>query len=225
MLMARVDTCCKVRVVTFPAAMHTRALMASFQITANLLNSYLGLDIREICSNEYNAADNNHCAHFVSHVLGLDFGMTCRRLVGRSHRHAPGANVRVHEIFAQCPQTEELVSCPTQGSALIFVSKSSNFTGTPTRLRNVPRKHIGILLNGTVWHYSNSRDRVITQTVSDFLYHYRRQRNALWIGALPHNARPQYYAGLQCSTSPAPLTATQSTLQQRVSSRAFDRVQ
>lgn len=167
-------------------------------ISAGLLDSYVGKDIADICSNRYGSSNINHCAHFVSHVLGLEFGMTCRQLVAQSRREAPGANVRVHEIFAECPEVQELLECPTTGAALIFVSAPGNFRGQPVAMRNVPRKHIGILFNGKVWHYSNGRDRVITQIVSDFLRHYPRQTNALWIGSLPGSASPRLFQGLAC---------------------------
>lgn len=168
-------------------------------ITAQMLDSYLGLSMADICSNGYVSAAENHCAHFVCHALQLDFGVTCRQLVGRHQLQAAGANVRVQEVFARCPHVEELLACPTFGTALIFISAPGNFRGTPVALANVPKKHIGILHNGTVWHYSNSRSRVVTQTVSDFMRHYPTQTNALWLGDFPADAAPQRYAGLSCS--------------------------
>lgn len=154
-----------------------------------LLNSYLNKSMREICPYGLDDRSNNHCAHFVSHVLQLSFGCTCAYLKGRGGSFG-AANVRVHEIFEKCPTTTELKMSPTVGKSLLFVSKHTNFRGTPARLSNVRKKHIGILLNGTVWHYSNSRNKVITQSVSEFLFHYSRQRNSLWIGAFPSSAVP-----------------------------------
>ncbi|MGE3181761.1 MAG: hypothetical protein AB7N71_09030 [Phycisphaerae bacterium] len=167
-------------------------------VTEHLLSSYLGRDIAEICSNSFANRRENHCAHFVSHVLDLQFGKTCRELVSRNNRFAPGANVRVQEIFARCPAVEALDHCPTRGSALIFVSEERNFQGAPMVLRNVPKKHIGILLNGNVWHYSNTRDKVVQQSVAEFFYHYPQQRNALWLGTLPPTSQPTPFQGLAC---------------------------
>ena len=152
-----------------------------------LLNSYLGYSMRDICPHGLDARNNNHCAHFVSHFLQLSFGCTCASLKGRGSSYG-AANVRVHEIFEKCPTTTELRMCPTVGQGLIFVSKHTNFSGTPVRMRNIPKKHVGLLLNGIVWHYSNLRNKVITQTVSDFLFHYSRQRNSLWIGTFLSSA-------------------------------------
>lgn len=158
-------------------------------ITRPLLDTYVGHSIAEICPHGFDATTGNHCAHFVCHALQLDFGLTCAAM--RGARGAFGAaNIRVQETFARCPSTREIRECPTTGHGLIFVSAPSNFRGTPTQIRNVPRKHIGIVLNGIVWHYSNTRNRVVTQTVGEFLSHYRRQQNALWWGALPPAARP-----------------------------------
>lgn len=162
-------------------------------MTLDILQSYAGQTIADICPHGFDDSDDNHCAHFVAHVLQLHFGMTCGRLKGM--RDAPAAaNVRVQEIFAECPETREVVSCPAVGEGLIFVSHRTSFRGTPTRIRNVPRKHIAIQLNGLVWHYSNTRDRVVSQSVGSFLEHYPRQQNALWWGAFPRVARVAAFA-------------------------------
>ncbi|MGE0482259.1 MAG: hypothetical protein AB7Q17_17515 [Phycisphaerae bacterium] len=169
--------------------------------TVMSLDDFLGKTIADFCSNGYTDTTDNHCAHFVCHALNLSFGMTCGQLVSASQRKNTGANVRVHELFARCPRVEELRQCPTVGSALIFVSEQRNFRGTPVELRNVPKKHVGILMNGRVWHYSNTQDKVVVQPASLFLFHYSGQQNALWIGELPPESMG---AGLSCR---APLAA------------------
>lgn len=165
-------------------------------MTVQLLNDYLGQGIRDICPHGFDAAGDNHCAHFVGHVLNLDFGLTCAAMKGRRGA-AAAANLRVHEIFARCRETREMVECPTTGEGLIFVSGERNFrqrAAQPVRLRNVRKKHIGIVLNGMVWHYSNRRGRVVQQPVGEFLSHYPRQQNALWWGTFPPVARPAWFA-------------------------------
>ena len=169
--------------------LHTRRPGAyckgAHMLSTSTLDTYLGKSISEICPYGYDSATDNHCAHFVAHSLQLEFGLTCAQMRGR----IGGANLRVHEVFAQCSNTREILECPTTGEGLIFVSDRTNFRGTPTQISNVPRKHIGILLDGRVWHYSNTRQRVVIQTVSEFLFHYPRQSNALWYGALPMQSR------------------------------------
>ena len=103
-------------------------------ITAPLLDSYLGLHIGRICPNG-NASDNdNHCAHFVSHVLSLAFGYTC----GPSRP----ACMRVHEIFARCRAPEALDACRSHyGTGILFVTGERNVTLATQTMVNVPRKH------------------------------------------------------------------------------------
>jgi hypothetical protein len=151
----------------------------------NVLNSYVGRPIAQICPHGYDRSADNHCAHFVSHVLQLDFGYTCAAARGRWG----GANLRVHELFAKCANTREILECPTTGEGLIFVSDRSHFRGTPTHIENVPKKHVGIVFNGRVWHYSNPRHQVVIQTVGEFLFHYPKLRDALWYGSLPIQSR------------------------------------
>src|ERR1044072_5116765 len=159
--------------------------MLSFPI----LDTYVGMSISQICPYGYDRSADSHCAHFVSHALQVSFGLTCASLRGM-RGSSSGANLRVREVFAQCPNTSEILACPTNGEGLIFVSKRTNFRGTPTQIARVRRKHVGIVLDGRVWHYSNRRRRVVVQTVGEFLFHYPRQNNALWYGALPTQSRP-----------------------------------
>ena len=155
-------------------------------LTPSLLDTYVGHSISEICPHGYDNTGYNHCAHFASHVMQIDFGYTCARARGRMG----GANLRVQELFARCPDTREVLECPTTGEGLIFVSDRSNFSGAPTTIANVRRKHVGVMLNGRVWHYSNTQHRVVVQAVGQFLSHYPRQHNALWFGSFPSLCRP-----------------------------------
>ena len=107
-----------------------------------------------------------------------------------------GGSILVSDLFDITPNVRELVDCPTTGQGLIYVSAPGNFEqiGSNTyRIRTVRKRHVGVLLNGFVWHYKNSRNRVVAQPVSEFLSHYRRQTNALWIGDLPAGSRPVAY--------------------------------
>jgi hypothetical protein len=158
-------------------------------LTQILLDSYLGRHISEVCPNGYADDANNHCAHFVNHVLGLSFGVTCHR--------QDGANLRVHETFDQSPNTRELNETPVSIEALIFISAPQNFIRRPdgaASLSNVPRKHIGLFLDGVVWHYSNSRRQVIKQILAEFIRHYPSQVNALWVGDLPPGSAPTMFS-------------------------------
>lgn len=56
------------------------------------LESTVGKTIADFCGSGYTDAAINHCAHFVSHHLKLQFEMTCSKLTGRGR---DGGNVRV----------------------------------------------------------------------------------------------------------------------------------
>ena len=164
-------------------------------INETLLNSWLGKSMTDICLNGYDDTTHNHCAHFVAHAMNLHFGYTCKHHRGGTNL---GANLRVHEIFDQCSGKQEIIQTGPTLSGLVFISASTNFVtrGGSTTLRNVPRKHIGVIHNAYVWHYSNTNDQVVKQIMSEFLFHYRNQRNSLWFGKVPATARPIHFG--QC---------------------------
>ena len=94
-------------------------------------------------------------------------------------------------MFAQCATKQEIPKTGPGLSGIIFVSGQGSFvtTGGTTRLSNVPKKHIGFILNSMVWHYSNSQNKVIKQTTTAFRRHYSGQTNALWFGSMPLSGR------------------------------------
>lgn len=160
------------------------------------LNSFMGKSMKEICPNGFDDEKSSHCAHFVSHALNIQVGFTCDGLTPKEMHHGDGASVRVHEIFAACPAKMEYTKQLKRRSGLMFISGKDNFptVGRETTLKNVPKKHIGIFHQGTVWHYSNTRNKVITQTPEEFIHHYRGQTNALWLGTVPAGAIQKFEA-------------------------------
>ena len=67
----------------------------------------------------------------------------------------------------------------------MFLTRASN-VNLPARSRaNVPRKHVGIFLDGLIWHYSNSQQRVVKQLPAQFANHYPSPDNAMFFGTLP----------------------------------------
>jgi hypothetical protein len=152
-------------------------------ITQQLLDGYLGKAIGAICQNGYNSNHDNHCAHFVSHVLGYKFGTTCQ-LMGTGN--GPAANLRVQEVFPKCPAAGVWSLRPaTLSPCLVFITRASNVNLATKVMANVPRKHIGIYLNGFIWHYSNRLHKVIKETPSQFKLHYAPPDNAMFYGSLP----------------------------------------
>jgi hypothetical protein len=152
-------------------------------ITQQQLNAFLSKPIGQICPNGYTNDADNHCAHFVSHAMGYGFGATCRMM---SRGTQPGANIRVQEVFAQCPSVGTWDSRPnTLPSCLVFITRASNVDLANKVMNNVPRKHVGIFMTGMIWHYSNSQRKVVQQTPEQFSHHYAAPDNAMFFGSLP----------------------------------------
>ena len=122
--------------------------------------------ISAICDGEFHSNSSNHCAHFVSHIAGFEFTYNCRQHQGGS---GTPANIRVHEIFAECPLVGNWVNADFNQELLVFVTKKSNVDLANKKMRNVPQKHVGIHSRGMVYHYSNSQDKVVKWTPDKFL--------------------------------------------------------
>lgn len=147
------------------------------------LDAYVGKHIGDICPCDYENDVDNHCAHFVSHAMGFAFGFTCKDMTGKGDK---GASIRVHEVFSMCPEVGEWERgvCP-KPAGLAFVTSRSNVNLDQKRMTNVPRKHIGIFLGSTVWHYSNKRDKVVKQTIDEFRHHYTGKNITVFWGTFP----------------------------------------
>jgi len=120
-------------------------------IQSRLLES-VDKSIDRICPNSFHDFSQNHCAHFVSHVADLDFSFNCREFKGGSGQPA---NVRVHEIFANCPLVGNWADAPTANGKplLIFVTRRNNVRISDKFMGNIPQKHVGIYADGHVFHY------------------------------------------------------------------------
>jgi hypothetical protein len=152
-------------------------------ITQQQLSGYLGKSIGQICPNGYANGADNHCAHFVAHVLGYRYGVTCQVM---SHGKLPGVSIRVQEIFPRCPLVGAWSLRPAAlTTCLVFITRASNVNLATKVMSNVPRKHIGIFFEGFVWHYSNSQQKVVRQTPAQFAGHYAPPDNAMFYGSMP----------------------------------------
>lgn len=123
----------------------------------------------------------NHCAHYVSHIMGYDsipgpdgrvahcknrfWTPPAMRVVGH-------ANIRVNDLFNACPSTGLLNDKPADlTECLIFVTIERNLQSTADgfSMGSKQYKHIGILKTGNVWHYSNTGQRVVFQPTAEFV--------------------------------------------------------
>lgn len=144
---------------------------------------YLGKHIKDICGNGFHKESDNHCAHFVSHVKSIQVGLLCRQMTGQG---TGGASIRVHEIFARCPQVGKWDARPATASmCLAFVTDERNVDLARKKMTNVPRKHVGIFQGGFVYHYSNSQNKVVKQTPEQFKRHYSGDTIAVFYGTFP----------------------------------------
>jgi hypothetical protein len=151
------------------------------------LSSTVGKTIADFCKNRFHEAAENHCAHFVSHVLGLDVGYDCKLMRGGAH---PGASIRVQELFAACPQVGAFADAPN-APCLVFVTRRTNVDIGRHRMLNVPQKHVGIFDGTWIYHYSNTQDKVVAQEPQAFLARFQGTYSgpqALFYGTIPANA-------------------------------------
>jgi hypothetical protein len=151
-------------------------------ITETALNGYLGKHISAICTVGYTSNSDNHCAHFVSHALGYQFGATCRLMASGSG--TPGS-IRVQELFARCLEVGQWDQMPASLlSGLVFITNAANVHLRSRTMDNVPRKHVGIFFGAhhNIWHYSNQDRKVVCQTPAQFSLHYGAPDNAMFWG-------------------------------------------
>lgn len=152
------------------------------------LRDSLDKTISDFCQNKFTDSSENHCAHYVCHMLEVSNGYTCKMYKNGSH---PGACLRVQELFAVCPQVGDWVSLPQEPS-LVFVTDRANVDIVNHRMRNVPKKHVGIISDGYIYHYSNTDDIVVRQTPDEFLNRFQNAyggNQALFFGTFPQRVK------------------------------------
>ncbi|MDB5862963.1 MAG: hypothetical protein JWO70_769 [Betaproteobacteria bacterium] len=149
------------------------------------LEALLGKTISAFCGNRFHDPNANHSAHFVSHVLGFNFSFNCREYLDGKQE---GGNIRVHEIFAHCPRVGWWEDADERSDLLVFVVRRDAVDLARKKMQNIPQKHMGIYSGGLVYHYNNSRDRVVKQTPADFLKRFQTLYagdQALFFGTYP----------------------------------------
>ena len=114
--------------------------------------------------------------------MQLDFGWSCKKSTGGK---APSANLRVHETFARCGAVGLWPPPPTLTRCYAFVTKKSGVNLKKKEMTNIPKKHIGIFHTDFIWHYSNSKRKVVKQLPADFAKHYKGDGFAVFFGEFP----------------------------------------
>ena len=152
-------------------------------ITQQQLDSYLGKSIGVICPNGYTTNADQHSAHFLSHLLGYQFGVTCQMMSGG---RVVGATIRVQELLSRCKSAGVWSLRPASLSpCLVFITRASNVNLAAKSMSQGPRRHVGIYMNGFIWHYSSARQQVIKEIPSQFKLYYPSSDNAMFYGSLP----------------------------------------
>lgn len=122
------------------------------------MEQYLGLPIKRICHNAVvNQAGQNHCAHFVCHVMRwqqIPGAVRCNFL---SHADTAGVHIRVDEVFNYAPDRGSW--SPPEGElddpCLVVATIASNVrhsVGQGPTIGQHARKHLGIYHRGRLWH-------------------------------------------------------------------------
>jgi hypothetical protein len=138
------------------------------------IDTHLNKHISHLCPFSIGLSNGqNHCAHFVSHVMGYELpGPTCKNFTwADNQKNEQSATIRVDDLFKGSPETGLLSDKPaTLTECLIFVTLASNVKkmGTKLVMGNHPRKHIGILSKGKVWNYGNTYNKVAADVLDIF---------------------------------------------------------
>lgn len=152
------------------------------------LEALLGKNINQICPNNFHAADENHCAHFISHVMNIQTPFNCRQY--RGGNSTPG-NIRVHEVFPLCPKVGLDSDMDAERDQLVFITLAQNVNIAAKTMVNIPQKHVGIYCDGNVYHYSNGGDRVIKESIGSFKNKFQQTysgHQGLFFGFFPGEA-------------------------------------
>ena len=152
-------------------------------ITQQQLSGYLGKSIADLCPNGCTDEAASHGAHFVAHVLGYKFGLTCQ-MTGTAT--GAGASLRIQDLFPRCPRIGVWSLRPSSmTTCLVLITRASNVNLAAKVIASVPRQHVGLLVDGFVWHYSGRQRKVVRQTPAQFSMHYAAPDSAMFYGSLP----------------------------------------
>jgi hypothetical protein len=133
-------------------------------ITLSTLQGYVGKSISDLCSNGFSSPAQNHCAHFVSHAIGIKLGMLCGDMAFKTRK--TGASIRCDELYNRLALRGKWEDRPTMSDGiLIFVLSAKNVVSGV--MSPVPQKHVGIYYGGAVFNFSNSQKKVVADPSVD----------------------------------------------------------
>ena len=135
-------------------------------ISLATLRTYVNKPMGDICLNGFTDPGQNHCAHFVSHVLNIQYGALCN--VMSSGPRAQSATIRVNEIYNRLSNKGPWASKPSSADGLLIFVTSARNVSRANVMAAVPRKHVGIHWGGQVFNFANAQHKVVEETVAAF---------------------------------------------------------
>jgi hypothetical protein len=169
---------------TMPHDEKKKATLPSEKVSANRatlgnLESMLEQSVETFCGKYGSLRDDfNHCAHFVSHVIGLRIpgAALCSNVAGSKYtfkERREGYCIRVNQVFNSCSNRAYWDDGASEGTCLVVATVAANIESkSPLTIGEMSRKHIGFHIAGVAYHYSNTRDKVVKQTIAEFKRHY-----------------------------------------------------
>jgi hypothetical protein len=141
-------------------------------VTAAELDGYVNKNIKDICPCGFWNDKESHCAHFVSHVMGYQFGYTCSQISGKGPKDK-SVCVRVTEVFQHTRRFGKWADRPADlKSGLIFITKGSVVDVKTRKYGSIAQNHIGIFIGNDIWQYKNRVHHVVKQDPEEFSHHY-----------------------------------------------------
>jgi hypothetical protein len=180
----------------------------NFNHCAHFVGHVLGLKIGETCAMQtvekvlrdtHNAQGVSIRVHEIFHSVGFGVRIDVAAATGSSLATSPTLATS-SSGGAAVATSSGAATISTSGDAAVVTAAA---TGVPPAecliyatagdvvgcgiMPNVPNKHIGIYFAGLVWHYSNSKERVVSQSLSDFAMHYKSS-TVLYYTGFPREA-------------------------------------
>ena len=173
------------------------AAKLSDNLNSETLAAYLGKSVEDFCGKYGKVGDGmhhrNHCAHFVSHALSLRIpgAALCSNVAGTSYPYAErmlGYCIRVDQVFNSCENrslTTAEAAMRADKCILVTTIGGNVEDKAAVKIGTNPRKHIGVLMNGRVYNYSNAKSKVVTLSVVEFSRIYGSKATVLLKADLP----------------------------------------
>jgi hypothetical protein len=144
------------------------------------LEGYLGQSVVDFCGKYGSIGDSeNHCAHFVSHVLGLRIpgAALCSNVAGSAYAYEDrrkGFCIRVNQVFNSCSNRVRWsdAAAPATVCFIVATLEANIESESPLTIGSMRKKHIGFYSDGWVYNYGNTADKVRKTSLGDFKRHY-----------------------------------------------------